>query len=376
MRHQMSNKQTELIRVLQSTGALNMGGAETMIMNVYREIDKSSIQFDFVVAGNETGYYENEATELGAHIHHITKRSDSLFHNLKDFYCVVKSNKYQIIHFHTQNAFLTVTQIIAARLAGARKIIVHSHSTQDWRSDILKKLHKLFRPVLNGLTTVKLSCGEEAALWLYGTNKNVQIIPNPVACDNYTYSYNQYCAFRKENGINLDATIYAHIGRFADVKNHVFLIDLFYELYYEDNNSILFLMGDGELKEAIQKKVVDLGLESNVVFWGNINDVNKKLIMADAFLFPSKYEGFPNVVLEAQAAGLPCFVSDTVTSKVAITDLVMFFSIEDNPQNICTTVRNTMTDRTSERASYNKIVREQYDVSAVTDRLKRIYREE
>lgn len=363
-------------RVLQCIGTLNLGGAETMIMNIYRAIDKNHIQFDFVVAGKEIGYYEKEATSLGAHIHHITRRSDSLFGNLKDLYHVVKENKYEIVHFHTQNAFLTVTQIMVARFGGASRIIVHSHNTQDWRSETLKKLHVLFRPLLNLLTTVKLSCGEEAALWLYGTNKNVQIINNPVTCDNYIYSNESYCSFRKDNGFDVDTTIYAHTGRFADVKNHSFLIDLFYEIYQEDSNSVLFLMGDGELREEIQKKVVGLGLEKNVIFWGNINDVNRKLIMSDAFLFPSKYEGFPNVVIEAQASGLLCFVADTVTPKVAITDLVSFFSLEENAKDISNTVISTINRWNKDRSVYNKLVREQYDVSTVVSRLKKIYIED
>lgn len=376
MKGQLKSEKAKIIRVLQCTGALNMGGAETMIMNIYRAIDKNSMQFDFTVAGKEIGYYENEAASLGAHIYHITKRSDSLLHNLKDFYRVVKDNKYEIVHFHTQNAFLTVTQIIAARLAGARRIIVHSHNTHDWRSENLIKLHKLFRPLLNLLTTVKLSCGEEAALWLYGTNKNVQIIKNPVSCDNYIYSNESYCTFRKEYGFDLDTTIYAHTGRFADVKNHSFLIDLFYEIKQKDSNSILFLMGDGELREKIYKKVVDLGLEKNVIFWGNINDVNRKLIMSDAFLFPSKYEGFPNAVLEAQASGLMCFVANTVTPKVAITDLVSFFSLEEKTKDISNTVINAINGWNKDRSAYNKLVRDQYDVSTVVNRLKKIYMEE
>lgn len=372
MKSQRNDNQTELIRVLQCTGALNMGGAETMIMNVYREIDRSKIQFDYLVVGNEKGYFEAEAISMGAKVFHITPRSVSFLRNLKDFYRVVINGKYQIIHFHTQNAFLTFVQLCAAKFAGVKTIIVHSHNTSDWRSGVLKKLHFVFRPLLARFANVKLSCGQDAAVWLYGNDKGVRIIPLPVLCEKYKYSEEKYYNLRKEYNYD-DSIIFTHIGRFCKQKNHEFLIDIFAEISKKKPNTILFLLGDGELKEQIKNKVKESHLEEKVVFWGTIFDVWNKLIMSDAFLFPSLYEGFPTVVLEAQAAGLPCYISDAITPQIAETKNVKQLSLNKNAIEWCEFILADMAHGKAERASANRVIFEKYDISKVKDIFMELY---
>lgn len=373
MKKQRINNQTELIRVLQCTGALNMGGAETMIMNVYREIDKSKIQFDFVVAGDEIGYYENEATTLGAHIHHITKRSESVYKHLKELCAVVKKGQYKIAHFHTQNAFLSSIEIMAAKLAGVKCIVVHSHNTTDWRTGMTLKLHSVFRPVLNFMSDVRLACGEDAGVWLYGSEKGFRVVPLPVSCDKYRYSEEKYALLREKYGVT-NRKVYSHTGRFSDQKNHEFLIDVFSEIVKRDSSSILFLMGDGELRTPIEEKVEQLGITGNVVFCGNVNDVNDKLLMSDAFLLPSKFEGFPTVVLEAQAAGLPCYISDTITEKIAVTELVKQISLQMNAEQWSQQIISDMNETHMDRQQANAEIHDLYDTSIVTGIFESIYK--
>lgn len=372
MKNQRNNNQTGLIRVLQCTGALNMGGAETMIMNVYREIDKSKIQFDYLVVGNEKGYFEEEAVSMGAKVFHITPRSVSFLKNLKDFYRVVNNGKYRIVHFHTQNAFLTFVQLCAAKVAGAKTVIVHSHNTSDWRSGMLKKLHFIFRPLLARLANVKLSCGRDAAVWLYGNDKGVSIIPLPVLCEKYKYTEEKYYNLRKEYDC-ADAIIFTHTGRFWEQKNHEFLIDIFAEISKKNPNAILFLLGDGELKDQIKNKVKELHLEEKVIFWGNVSDVWNKLIMSDVFLFPSLYEGFPTVVLEAQAAGLPCYISDTITQKIAETKIVKQISLNKTANEWCEFILADMACGKIERVSANRIISDKYDIRKVKDIFMELY---
>lgn len=372
MKNQRNNNQTELIRVLQCTGALNVGGAETMIMNIYRKIDKSKIQFDYLVVGNEKGYFEEEAVAMGAKVFHITPRSVSFLKNLNDFYRVVNNGKYRIVHFHTQNAFLTFIQLCVAKFAGAKIIIVHSHSTSDWRSGMLKKMHFVFRPLLSRSANIKLSCGKEAAMWLYGNDKGVRIIPLPVLCEKYKYNEEKYYNLRKEYGYD-DFIIFTHTGRFYKPKNHEFLIDIFAEISKKKPNAILFLIGDGELKEQIKNKVKELHLEGKVIFWGNISDVWNKLIMSDAFLFPSLYEGFPTAVLEAQAAGLPCYISDTITPQIAETKNVKQLSLNKNAIEWCEFILSDMEHGKANRASTNKAISEKYDISKVKDIFTELY---
>ena len=360
-------------RVLHVLGGLGLGGAETMIMNLYRHIDKSEFQFDFVVTGNETGYYEPEAKMLGARVYHIRKRTESFLGNLKDFYKTVKNHKYSVLHFHTQNAFFTTLQIFIAKLAGAKKIIVHSHNTMDWRTGISLKLHYVCRPILNLLADVKLSCGAAAAEWLYGNDKDVTVVPLPVDCKKYKFSQEKYHMLREKYRLS-ESKVYVHTGRFSDQKNHEFLIDVFAEIVKRENNSKLMLLGDGELRPAIEDKVKSLNLQEKVIFCGNVSDVWDRLIASDAFLLPSKYEGFPTVILEAQAAGLPCYISNTITKRIAITNLVSFVDIAHGVGAWVQDILNGRVVKEYERIQSNIAISGEYDVSVVTDKIEEIYR--
>lgn len=358
-------------RILQVVGALNIGGAETMLVNVLRNMDRQRCQFDFVVSGNEKGYYEEEIQELGGVIYHVTKRADSIWKHYHQFHSLVKRQKYKIVHIHQQNAFFTVLQIIAAKRAGAEKIITHCHSTNDWRGRSLIFLHKIMRRVVNRLADVRLACGEEAAKWLYGTTKGVGIVPLPVDCSKYIFSEELYRELRDRYGYS-GKKVYIHVGRFSDVKNHRFLIEIFEGIKAMNKSSVLFLIGDGELRKDMEKVVKEKRLENDVVFWGNIGDVNEKLLMADAFLFPSKYEGFPTVLLEAQAAGLPCFISDTITKETDITDLIRRISLKKNAGEWASEVIKEHR-YIEDRDKYNQIIKEKYDVLVTVEQLMKLY---
>ncbi len=361
------------VRILHNLGSLNVGGAETMVMNIYRNINRKRFQFDFAVFGDEKGVFEDEAVALGANIFHMTKRSESFRRSISDFYGIVKAGAYKAVHFHTQNAFITCIMALTAKIAGAKTIVVHSHSASDWRSKPLVVLHKLFRPLLRLLTTTKLSCGEAAAEWLFGSKRGVQIIPLPVDCDKFLYSARLRKSLRDSNGINEETLVFSHIGRFSDVKNHDYLIDVFKEIVKVHPDSILLLMGDGELKAQTEAKVKTIGLSEKVVFCGNISNVYEKLIMSDAFLFPSKYEGFPTAVLEAQATGLPCFISDAITESIKRTSLVRRLPIEDGAKTWADCVLNSTIPTLEEKWAANKIISKDFDVLSVTELFEKVY---
>lgn len=364
------------IRVLQAPGALNIGGAETMIVNIYRHIDRSKIDFEFLVNGPETGYYEKEITALGGRIHHLPQRSKNIIWYHICLLRLLRQRQYDIIHIHTQNAFLTSLQIITARLAGTAKIVVHSHNTMDWRGRRLLFLHQWFRGYLNKHSDIRLACGTDAAKWLYGTDYGVKLIPLPVKCADFLFSRERYNRLRTELGVN-DEIVYTHIGRFSDAKNHCFLIEIFRELLVRDSRSVLFLIGVGELKEEIENMVRQIGIEQSVVFWGSRSDVGDKLIMTDVFLLPSKYEGFPTVLLEAQAAGLPCFIADTITPGIMITDLVRRIPLSDRAAQWADTITADMQSRqgvNDARAGYNNRVAAMYDVTVTVERITEIYK--
>ena len=362
-------------RILHVLGTLDLGGAETMIVNVMRSLRNSEISFDFLVSGEKIGYYEQEVMALGAEVRHLTKRSQSFWKHHWEIYRIVRETGYGTLHFHTQNAFLTSVEILAAKLGGAKKIVVHCHNTMDWRNSKMLLLHKLARPLLNALTDVRLSCGNAASEWLYGTTEQVIVLPLPVVCDRYRCSQTQRDALRAEAGLT-GKRVYLHVGRFSDVKNHTFLLDIFAQLLQRNENSVLLMAGDGPLRSDMEEKAQSLGMEGKAVFLGNISNVYEKMMLADVFVFPSKYEGFPTVVLEAQAAGLECIISDAITPEIAITDLVKQLPLTEQAEVWAEQIAALPAAEPERKRRANDAIREKFDVSVTVQRLMEVYAEE
>lgn len=363
-------KETVILHIL---GAFNMGGVETMVMNIYKNIDFNKLKFDFIVNGAEIGYYEDQLNLKCSKIFHIAKRSDSLIRHFFDIYCIVKNGNYCVVHYHAENSFLAFTDLLICKLAGAKELIVHSHNTMDYRGGFIAKLSKFFQKPLYYLASQRLSCGEEAANWLYGTTTNVQIVPLPVDCKKYLYSKQKHDFFKNEYNFT-DFKIYTHIGSFSKVKNQLFLLDIFNEIFKINNKSILLLIGGGNDEDLIKNKILDLNLQNNVFLLGVIDDVSNKLIMSDAFIFPSLFEGFPTVLLEAQAAGLPCFVSDTITDKIKLTDSVYFLSISKTPKEWAEFIVNNCNSSEKSRQFANSVISNKYDINKIVDEFYNIYK--
>ena len=357
-------------KVLQSLGSLNMGGAETMIVNVLKAMDKSVVGFDFVIPGAEPGYYEDCVKQLGASVWHIPKRSESFLRHHLEFYRVVKCGGYKTVHIHTQNAFFSSLQVFLVHRAGAKCVIVHSHNTMDWRSGKIVKLHKLCRKWLYRHTDIRLACGKEAAKWLFGTMQGVEIIPLPVDCDRLFFEKKKQQLLKKEYGLE-HKKVYLHVGRFSAVKNHRFLLEVFEQIKKTEPDSVLLLAGDGELREEIKAQAQKSPFGKDIRFLGNISNVPEMMVLSDVFLFPSIYEGLPTVLLEAQAAGLPCFVSDRITQEAKLTDQVHMLSLDDGAEKWAQVI--TDTKLAAERISGNRKVRETYDISAVVQKMTALY---
>ena len=357
-------------RVLQVPGSLNLGGAETMLINVMPNLDREQLNFDFVVPGKEEGYYESVVRQMGAQVHHIPRRSESFWRSHREFYRVVKEGGYRVVHFHTQNAFFTSLQVFLARRAGAERIVVHSHNTMDWRGGMALRLHLCCRKWLWRHADIRLACGREAGMWLFGTEDGVEILPLLIQCDKLRFDADRQAVLKRKAGLE-KKTVYLHVGRFMDVKNHAFVVKVFEQLHQRQPNSVLLLVGDGELRPKVEAQVQQAGLTDAVQFLGNISDVPDKMVLADGLLFPSKYEGFPTVLLEAQAAGLECFVSDTITPEIRLTGRIHPLALTASAGEWAEAVLST--PRRMDRAADNAAVREKYDVSIVTKRLVELY---
>nr|WP_280518681.1 glycosyltransferase family 1 protein [Lederbergia wuyishanensis] len=308
---------------------MNRGGAETLIMNLYRNIDRSKIQFDFLTC--KQGDYDKEIISLGGRIHRIPYISEvGHFKYKKELnHFFLKNSQYTIVHSHLDK--MSGFVLNAAKKACIPVRISHSHSTRS-EGGYIARLYKWFSgKLLQKSATHLIACSEHAAKWLFPRDyKNAKVLKNGIDTSKFAFSKEMRKIVRKELEIEDNFFVIGHVGRFSHVKNHRLLIEVFAKLHKNNQNSILILAGDGPLKSSIQKRVKELNLHKNVKFIGIRNDIERILQALDVFVFPSFYEGVPVSLIEAQAAGLPCIISDQITRDIDLDlNLINFVPLND-----------------------------------------------
>lgn len=323
----------EPIKIFQLIGSYKGGGVEAVVMNFYRNIDRNKIQFTFVCDEDSTDIPYEEIEKLGGKIIIVPPYSEPFkYHSaLKK---ALKEDDYKIIHSHIST--MSVFSLFAAKCAGVPVRIAHSHSTTNKKEKKKNLMKQVLRPFSKVFATDYMCCSELAGRWLFGNKEydkgNVYLLNNAIDLDKFKYNESLRKKKRKELGIKDDTLVIGHIGRFVAQKNHDFLIDIFNEIHKKNNNSILLLAGQGPLMEDIKNKVKDLNLEDSVKFLGQRNDANELYQAFDVFLLPSLYEGLPVVGVEAQAAGLLCYLSDDMTKETKVLDITKFMSLNNTPE--------------------------------------------
>lgn len=314
-----------MIRVLQIVTYMGRGGLETMIMNYYRNIDRNKVQFDFLVHRQEEADYDKEIVALGGKIYHmpmLNPFSKSYFNALDSFF---KEHKYDIVHCHLD--CMSAYPLKIAKKNGVRVRIAHSHNKSQDKN--LKYPIKLYsKRLIPKYATHLLSCGKEAGDWMFN-GKPYTILNNAIDAQSYRFDKQIREEMREQLGFNQEDFVIGHVGRFNPQKNHNFIIDVFNFVHKKNTAAKLVLVGTGDGQKAIKEKVESLALSDSVLFLGNRTDVNKILQAMDVFLFPSLYEGLPLSIIEAQAAGLPCVISDNVPPECIVTDLIEAASLDD-----------------------------------------------
>ena len=311
-------------RVLCIISSLDAGGAETFLMKLYRKLSGFGYQFDFVVS-KDNGCYTSEVLERGGKIFVIPTRSQNLFGALNGIRLAVRENKYEYVLKLGEHS-LAVLDLLAAKIGGARTLAIRACNAPTGLSFFHRKIHALLRPLLNYVAKVKIAPSSFAAEFLFGKNQDVKILNNGVDLNIFQFNADDRNSIRKEFNIE-DKTVIGHIGRFDEQKNHRFLLEVFKSICEERTNAILLLVGTGKLKDRIDTWIAELGLEDKVIFAGQRFDIAKMLSAMDALVFPSFFEGMPNVVIEAQATGLPCIIADTITKEANITGLVNYLPL-------------------------------------------------
>ena len=317
------------IRVLHIVTHMNRGGLETMIMNYYRHIDRSRLQFDFLVHRSNMADYDEEILSMGGKIYRLSPLNPldpRYLRSLDTFFAEHK--EYRIVHCHLD--CMAGIPLKYAKKHGVPVRIAHSHNSNQTKDAkyILKLFYK--RNIVKYANRL-FACGDDAGKWMFGTD-DFTVLNNAIDAAVYSYSVETARAVRAELGICCDAVVVGHVGRFCPPKNHSFIIRVFAEVLKKRPDAVLLLVGEGELRADAEKLVGELGIRRNVIFTGLRSDVPRLLQAMDVFLFPSVYEGLPLSIVEAQAAGLPCLISDKVPIECKKTDLVQQMSLEESPE--------------------------------------------
>lgn len=332
------NKVQSPVRVLQIGMTKNIGGLETYLMQQFEHMDHSKVMYDFVnITAEDDIVFHDKIEAAGSHIYEIISRHKSPICHYVQWYKLMRkdASKYKAIVLNS-NGLTYVFPLFLAKWFGIPHRIIHSHNSNfeykiGWKKKLLIALNQI---LLQWSATDYFACSNKAGEWMFDTRRPFKVIHNAIDVNPFIYNEKIRKQKRKELGIENQFVI-GHVGRFSYQKNHSFLIDIFSVYHKRHPNSTLLLVGgsvdDNSYFNAAKMKVRKLGLVESVKFLGMRNDVPDLMQAMDCFLFPSLFEGLCFVGIEAQASGLPCFCSDTISNELGITDLISFISLEKSP---------------------------------------------
>ena len=317
-----------MIRILQCVNNMHRAGLETMLMNYYRHIDRTQIQFDFLTHRAERADYDDEIERLGGRVYYAPRlypqNYAAYFSFMKDFFH--KHPEYQIVHSHIDT--MSFLPLLAAKRAGVPIRIAHSHSTSIDR-DFKYPLKQLFRKGMRFVANENCACGMQAGKFLFGS-QGFTLIPNAIEAERYRFNPEKRVEMRSSLQVE-DRLVVGHVGRFCYPKNHMFLLEIFAEILKRREDSVLLLAGSGENEQAVRERAELLGLTPYVYFLGSRSDVDVLYQAMDVFVMPSLFEGVPMTGIEAQFAQLPCVFSDRVPEEVRFTELSSFVPLRETP---------------------------------------------
>lgn len=365
------------IRVLQVIGIMNRGGAETMIMNLYRKIDRCKVQFDFVENSLEPAAFDEEILALGGRIyrcpHYNGKNHFSYVHWWKTFFRE-HPGEYPIVHGHLGSTAAIYLSI--AKKHGAF-CIAHSHNTNSMNG-LGDLMYALFAYPTRFVADRFFACSKDAGISRYGKQigndpRRCTVLPNAIDVSKFLFNEAAQQSMRSKLGFSETQLVIGNVSRFAKQKNHLFLIDIFEKIHEKRANAILLLVGDGALRPQIESYIGEKHLQDSVILTGVQSDTWNFYQAMDVFLMPSLYEGLPVSLVEAQTAGLPCCVSSTVPREAAITDLIRFKALEASADEWCDFVLECA--EMPRRNMKKEIQAAGYDITATSKWLEDYYME-
>ncbi len=355
-----------------NTVRFKLNGISAVIKNYYQAMNKDGLKIDFLAVDTPSSEYQRFFEENECACYALNKRN--IVKYFLDIIKICRIEKYDLVHIHGNSANMAI-ELMAVMFGGVKSRIVHSHNT----ATLHPVTHKVLWPIFSALCTTRLACGEDAGKWLY-RNKSFTVLKNGIDVSKYQESLDIRMQYRKLLKIGKDEILVGHVGNFIEQKNHTYLIDVFKELHETNSAAKLLLISDGMLMTAIKKKVELLHLEDSVIFLGKTMEVEKYLQAIDIFLLPSLHEGLPLVLIEAQAAGLPCVVSDTVSQEVDLTGDCLFLPIDKGSikdwvkETLRLCQKNNECNRLKTSEINQKRIRDKgYDITQNSNTLRQIY---
>ncbi|WP_271766970.1 glycosyltransferase family 1 protein [Aquimarina algiphila] len=372
-----------ITKVLQVFTIMNRGGAESMIMNYYRNIDRDKIQFDFLVHRKEKAAFDDEIESLGGKIYRMDPINPffpgEYYNRLRTFF--KEHTEYAIVHSHL-NTFSSFPLKIAREFKIPCRI-AHAHTAfeniklrnfipnKENLTETVKKLIKFrLKKKVSTYATHRFSCGDKAGQWLFGENNDFYTMNNAIDTKKFIHNPETDKKYRKELNLE-DKVIIGHVGRLNNAKNHSYLLRIFANIIEERPDCVLVLVGNGELQQAIEQEIDDLGIQDRVKMLGVRSDIPELLQMMDVFVFPSFYEGLPVTLIEAQAAGLKILASDTITQEVKLTDDIEFVSIQKPTSFWVNKIFNALSYEKQDNS--DKISEAGYDIVSNTEKIQSFY---
>lgn len=355
----------------------NPGGTEAFIMNLYRNIDRNKVQFDFILKHDEPKIaFEDEIEQLGGRIYRIIYSAEENY--IKNKTCLIAFFKEhsEIKGIHINCTFPYIYPLLQAKKAGLNLRIMHSHCVQsDPPRNIIKRIYTALRkPISNyqiaTVPTNRFACSAEAGRWMF-CNSDFEIVNNGIDTNHFDYSYEKRMLMREKLKLN-NKFVVGFVGRLSPEKNPIFLIEVFYQYYKINSNCILLIIGQGSLEFEIKEKIKEYNLDNNVIFTGVVNDCADYYQAMDCFLLPSNFEGLGVVLIEAQCSGLHCIASNNVPKSANLTDNVSFLetdSAREWAQKIAE-IENSGFIRSSQQ---NVIKEKGFDSKKLASRLQNIY---
>lgn len=312
----------------------NFGGIENFVFNYCKNMNWDKVHFDFLCNTSQPIAFESEFIRMGADVSYHISRHKNCFKYIKEINSFFKlhAKEYDAVWYNA-NCLANIDALIIAKKNGIKRRIIHAHNSQGKDGLLRDFLHYLGRAVISSFATDFWACSDKAAEYAFpeSLHGKVVVIKNAIDVEKFVFSSNIRERLRKELGIE-NKFVVGHIGRFAYLKNHSFLLDVFNEVHKKNKNAVLLLVGEGELETEIRRKTGDYDLDSNVVFYGMSHEVNELYQAMDCFVFPSYSEGLGIAAIEAQASGLKTLCSDTVPGDAGITGLFESMSLSDTAE--------------------------------------------